>query len=531
MAGADADSGVAFTGVSRTRGQIFAVLARAASWFGIVVLAILLALVTIDAFGLAGASSGWIAGLFIGFGAPLLVYAWFVTRTRPALRWVALRSGVLPFAGAIMAAGVFILFVIFDPLLWFMYYTIGVVPAALTYWVFARREDSRAPLLAGAVGAAGLAAAAVLTNIVPIQPLPWITMLWVLGLPLAVIISRRHGSSRNRMATIVGGVLVGGILAGGVVPRFAPVSTEVGVILYLAIVVPMGWYAGIVIGGTERKWPGLLSPLVLAISIVAGIGLARSLGETGPEVWLDWQFLTSAASTTPVDAGLYPAIVGSVFIIAIVAVISFVVGVGAAIYLEEYAPSTGYGGMLTRTIRVNIANLAGVPSVVYGLLGLGLFVNLLGMGLGIVLVAGLTLSLLILPIVIISAQEAIRSVPTEVRQASYGMGATKWQTIRNVVLPRAIPGILTGTILALSRAIGETAPLLMIGAATSVFTPPTGFTSQVSAMPLQVFYWSFSPKSAFREFVAPAGVVTLLVVMLSMNAIAIYLRNRYEQRT
>ncbi|MFW5922668.1 MAG: phosphate ABC transporter permease PstA, partial [Halodesulfurarchaeum sp.] len=279
-----------------------------------------------------------------------------------------------------------------------------------------------------------------------------------------------------------------------------------------------------------RDWPGLLAPVVGLGGLLVGARLGDLLGRTGPDPVLDWEFLSSNASTIPADSGLFPAIVGSVFIISIVAIVSFVVGVGAAIYLEEYAPQTGAAGTVTRIVRVNIANLAGVPSVVYGLLGLGLFVNLIGMGMGIVLVAGLTLSLLILPIVIISAQEAIRSVPVEVREASYGMGATRWQTIRNVVLPRAVPGILTGTILALSRAIGETAPLLMIGAATTVFRPPTGFASQVSAMPLQVFYWSFSNKSAFRELIAPAGVVTLLVVMLSMNVLAIYLRNRFERQ-
>jgi phosphate transport system permease protein len=531
MGGSKTGSRAAFAGVSRRKGQLFALLARAASWFGIVVLALLLALVVIDAFGLADASAGWYAGAIVGFGAPSLIYGWYVTRTRPRLRPVATRSALIPLAGLILGGGLAILFVIFDPLLWFMYYTVGVLPAALVYLFFRRREDTRAPLLGGLVAVPGLAAAAVITGLVPIQPLPWITYLWVLGLPIGAIIAARHGATSNRQASIVGGTAVGGLLAGGVLPRFLPVSPEVAMILYIALGIPTFWYAGLVLARKRQTWPGLLSPPVLVVSGAVGLVLARLLGEQGPTVWLDWQFLTSAPSRFPEQAGLFPAIVGSVFIIAIVAVVSFVVGVGAAIYLEEYAPSTGRLGLLTRVIRVNIANLAGVPSVVYGLLGLGLFVNLLGMGLGIVLVAGLTLSLLILPIVIISAQEAIRSVPNDVRQASYGMGATQWQTIRNVVLPRAIPGILTGTILALSRAIGETAPLLMIGAATAVFSPPEAFTSQVSAMPLQVFYWSFSVKSIFRTFVAPAGVVTLLAVMLSMNGIAIYLRNRYEQRT
>jgi phosphate transport system permease protein len=205
---------------------------------------------------------------------------------------------------------------------------------------------------------------------------------------------------------------------------------------------------------------------------------------------------------------------------------SFPVGIGAAIYLEEYAPDNRF----TRAIRVNISNLAGVPSVVYGLLGLGIFVRALNRTSGSLIVAGATLGLLILPIVIISAQEAIRAVPDSLREASYGMGATRWQTVKNVILPRAFPGILTGTILALGRAIGETAPLIMIGAANVVRFVPTSFSSKVSAMPLQLYGWATlfaSPE--FYTTVLAAGVVTLLVVMLLMNGTAIVLRNKYQR--
>jgi len=217
-----------------------------------------------------------------------------------------------------------------------------------------------------------------------------------------------------------------------------------------------------------------------------------------------------------------------------VAVFSFPLGVGGAVYLEEYAPDNRF----TRFVEVNISNIAGVPSVVYGLLGLGIFVNInaqlgpitySGIGAGVVLTGALTLSLLILPIVIISAQEAIRSVPDSLRQASYGMGATRWQTIRNVVIPRSLPGILTGTILALGRAIGETAPLIMIGAATGLFTAPDGLFSSAAAMPLQIYFWSSRPEEAFQYGVVAAGVVTLLIVLLSMNSVAILVRNKYQQ--
>ncbi|ELZ17852.1 phosphate ABC transporter permease [Haloterrigena salina JCM 13891] len=269
--------------------------------------------------------------------------------------------------------------------------------------------------------------------------------------------------------------------------------------------------------------------LALAATLVGIVSLAALLLNVAVDAvgWLDWQFLTNPPHPDPYQAGFLPALVGSVAIMLVIALITFPLGVGAAIYLEEYADD----GYLTRFIQLNIANLAGVPSVVYGLLGLGLFVGLFSIGYGTVLAAAFTIALLILPIVIISAQEAIRSVPDSQRQASYGMGATKWQTIRNVVLPRAMPGIMTGTILALGRAIGETAPLIMIAAPTTVFGLPNGPFSKVSAMPLQIYNWASYPQTEFQYGVVAAGVVTLLVVLLTINSIAIVIRNRYQQRT
>ena len=520
-----------FAGVNRIRGRVFAQLSRAASWLGIVVLAWLLAMVVVDAFGLGAADGAWYVGFALGFGAPLVGFGAYLWQRRPDLRLVALRATAIPPGGLILTGALFVLFLVFDPFLWFVYYTTSAIPAVAVYGHYASREDTRAPLLGMVVGVVGLAVGVLVEPFIPVKPADWILLLWVLAVPAGGLIARRQAAGdRNRQLAIVGLTVAGGVGASFLLPGLVGVTAATGVIIYAALIVPVAWYNGAVLAADADDWPGLLAPVVVLGGLLLGGRVGDLLGRTGPEPVLDWQFLSSNASTIPADAGLFPAIVGSVFIISIVAIVSFVVGVGAAIYLEEYAPQTGAAGTVTRIIRVNIANLAGVPSVVYGLLGLGLFINLIGMGMGIVLVAGLTLSLLILPIVIISAQEAIRSVPTEVRQASYGMGATRWQTIRNVVLPRAVPGILTGTILALSRAIGETAPLLMIGAATTVFRPPTGFASQVSAMPLQVYYWSFSNKSAFRELIAPAGVVTLLVVMLSMNVLAIYLRNRYEQQ-
>ncbi len=244
--------------------------------------------------------------------------------------------------------------------------------------------------------------------------------------------------------------------------------------------------------------------------------------------WLSWSFLTYPPSpnvfhyTDGRGAGIYPALIGSIMLIALTAVFTVFLGVGAAIYLEEYAPETRF----TRFIEANISNLAGVPSIVYGLLGLALFVRASGLGSSL-LAGALTLTLLILPIVIVSAQEAIRAVPDSQRRAAYGIGATQWEVTRDIVLPSAMPGIMTGTILALARAIGETAPLIMIAAATSIFRPPESLFDPFSAMPILIFDWAKQPASEFQN-IAAAGIVVLLSVMLLMNAVAIYIRNKYE---
>lgn len=242
--------------------------------------------------------------------------------------------------------------------------------------------------------------------------------------------------------------------------------------------------------------------------------------------WLDWQFLTSPASRFPEEAGLYPAIAGSVFMILLLIPITLLFGVGAAIYLAEYAPDNKF----TRLVNINIGNLAGVPSVVWGLLGLGIFIQLLGMEYGTLIAGSLTMSLLILPIVIIASYEAIDAVPESFKKASYGMGATKWQTIRKVVLPRALPGIMTGTIIGLARALGETAPLIMIGVPTSVYSAPSGIFDKFTAMTMQLFAWTDFPQHEFQYGVLAAGVVTLLAVLLTLNAVAIFIRYKYQNR-
>ena len=238
---------------------------------------------------------------------------------------------------------------------------------------------------------------------------------------------------------------------------------------------------------------------------------------------LSWQFLTSYPSRRPEDAGIFAALVGSFYVIVLTAVIAIPLGVAAAVHLEEYATH----GRLARLIEINIANLAGVPSIIYGLLGLGLFVRMMDMGRS-VLAGACTLALLVLPVVILATREALRAVPPSLREGSYALGATKWQTTWHQVLPAALPSILTGLILALSRAIGETAPLITIGALTYVPFTPDSIWSPFTVLPIQIFNWVSRPQAAFAENAA-AGIVVLLVLLLVMNATAIVLRDRLQK--
>lgn len=238
---------------------------------------------------------------------------------------------------------------------------------------------------------------------------------------------------------------------------------------------------------------------------------------------LSWQFLTSLPSRRAGEAGIYTALVGSIYIIGLTAALAIPFGIAAALYLEEY----GGRGRLSRVIEINIANLAGVPSIIYGLLGLGLFVRTFGMGRSL-LAGACTLAVLVLPVVILATREAVRAVPSTIREGSYALGATKWQTIWHQVLPAAFPGVLTGVILALSRAIGETAPLITIGALTYIPFVPDSIWSQFTVLPIQVFNWISRPQAAFAENAA-AGIIVLLVLLLAMNAAAIVLRDRFRR--
>jgi phosphate transport system permease protein len=266
--------------------------------------------------------------------------------------------------------------------------------------------------------------------------------------------------------------------------------------------------------------------LLATITGVVALGVLVIYVAVDAVGWLDWQFLTSTPSRFAERAGIMPAMLGSIYLIITVGVLTLPIGVSAAIWLEEYA----HQNWLKKVIEMNIANLAGVPSIVYGLLGLGLFVSTLGLDHGTIIVGGFTLTLRALPIVIVSSQEAIRAVPDSHRHASLALGATRWQMIRTVTLPESIPGIMTGTILALANAMGETAPLIMIGAATSIFSPPHGLFSKFSAMPMQIFAWSDLPGRDFQHGVVPAAIITLLVILLALNGLAIFIRYRASQR-
>ena len=242
--------------------------------------------------------------------------------------------------------------------------------------------------------------------------------------------------------------------------------------------------------------------------------------------WLNWEFLMKNLSIFPEKAGIRGAILGTLYLMVIVIPVTLILGVATAIFIEEYAKD----GLLQRMIRVNISNLASVPSVIFGLLGLTFFSRVLGLGSSI-LAGGLTMSLLVLPIVVVAAQEAIRAVPMFLREASYGMGADKWTTIWRVVLPVALPGILTGGILAISRAIGETAPLVVLGIPTLIMKIPTTLMDDFTALPIQIYYWTLdtvlTPEYAY---LAAATIVVLLITLFLLNFSAIIIRNKFQKK-
>jgi phosphate transport system permease protein len=529
--GSDTGYAGGFGQVSRTVGTVFRYLMLGATLFGIVVLAILLLYVANDAVRPLTADPGWhltfLATLVVPTAA---VGGYLARRNRSAATFGGAVVGV--FAVSLMfAAGLAMILVdMVAPVTWFGY--VLALAVGLGGVVAVERLDRRLPFVARLVAAVVVVALpiAVVPGLVaglPVIPTDGLMVALSLGGPVAAVVGALAGRSRGRRAGAVGGgVSFGAVVAATFLGPFVGLTPVPAAAVVAVAAVPTGTYATLTALNRPERRAGLALAAVVFGGALVGAAAVDALGFAGPQSWVDWQFLTSAHSGTAADAGLYPAIGGSILLMVSVAVLSFPLGVGAAVYLEEYAPDN----RLTRFIDINISNLAGVPSVVYGLLGLGVFVTYLGRPTGTVFVGGATLALLILPIVIISAREAIRGVPDELRQASYGMGATRWQTVKNVVLPRAFPGILTGTILALGRAIGETAPLIMIGAPNVVFNLPTELSAKVSAMPLQVYAWAslYASEPFYRQAV-PAGVVVLLVVLLSMNSIAIVLRNKFQR--
>jgi phosphate transport system permease protein len=276
----------------------------------------------------------------------------------------------------------------------------------------------------------------------------------------------------------------------------------------------------------RRETIGVVLAVLFFLATVSGVVvLATLLVDVAIQAapWLDGQFLTNMPSRFPERAGIRSAVLGSLWMMGLTALISVPLGVASAVYLEEYAQE----GWLLRIIQVNIANLAGVPSVIYGILGLAIFVRFAALGSSL-LAGAMTLSLLILPIIIISTQEALRGVPSGIREAAFAVGATRWQVVWGHVLPAAAPGILTGVILALSRAIGETAPLIMVGAAGLVAVPQS-VMDPFTVLPIQIFNWTARPQDEFQGLAA-AAIVVLMVLLLGMNLTAILLRNHFESK-
>jgi len=277
-----------------------------------------------------------------------------------------------------------------------------------------------------------------------------------------------------------------------------------------------------------RLWRDRIFVTGFVAAIVIGIlGLAALLFDVLIDglPFLNWNFLRSYASRKPLESGILAPLAGTIWVVGLTALLTIPIGVGTAIYLEEFARKNKFN----RLIELNIANLAGVPSVIYGLLGLAVFVQFLFNGSRNVTAGALTMTLLVLPIVVIASQEAIKAVPSSYRDAAFAMGANRWQVVKAVVLPLALPGMMSGIILALSRAIGESAPILIISSLVWVTFVPASPDSKFTVLPLQIFTWISQPQHDFRG-IAAAAIIVLLIVLLSMNGIAIWIRSKYQIR-
>ncbi|CCQ33580.1 Phosphate ABC transporter permease protein [Halorhabdus tiamatea SARL4B] len=522
------------TRLRRLKGSLFEATLLGATLVGIVSLLVLFGYIAFDTFQPLTASARWYLLYFGTLVAPTAAFTWYARR-HPAVGRANAKAFAVVFGALAVSLVTYVVADAVSPYDVLVFLLFGAIPPLLV-GVYGRVTDERtytgpaSPL----ASVAGLAVAALLYGVV--RPLvgiapPWLAYVGITTFPVAGILgavvsrrwSRRRGVIAATAALVSTLVLAGGLVGVGIDPSFP-------VVLFSAFVIPVGYVVGSTVVTDPEGRIGVAGPFVLIGGILVGAGLERQLAIDGLQSYLTpTLLLESWHGRVASEAGVYPQLVGSIVVVGFMAILAFPIGIFAAVYLEEYAPKSGWGGRFATLLEVNISNLAGVPSVVYGLLGLALFRRTLGFGTGIVVSAAGTLGLLILPIVVVSAQEAIRAVPDSIREASYGMGASRWQTLRNVVFPEAVPGILTGTILALARAIGETAPLIMIAVATTTYTPPEGLFSSATALPLQIFAARSSALPEFRHGVVPATAIVLLALMLVMNATAVVVRNRYER--
>lgn len=519
--------------LAHLKGVLFELALIGATLSGILALLVLFAQISFDAFGPMAASPQWYLLYFGTLVAPTAAFTLYARRN-PAVRTANAKSFAAVFGGLAFALATYVVADSVSPYDMVLFALFGAIPPCFVY-AYGRLRDEQTytgPAIPVSI-IAGLGTAAALYDV--LRPIIGIAAQWVayflfITVPIAGLVgalsSRRW--SRTQGIEAAAGIL-GATLAIAIGALSLGIDPSFWVVLFSMAVVPAGYVVAEEVSTNRDGRIGVLGPYILLGGALLGASLERQLGIAGLDSYLTPQLLLASwDGLNASNAGVYPQIVGSIIIVGFMSLLAFPVGVGAAVYLEEYAPESGWGGRLATVLEVNISNLAGVPSVVYGILGLALFRNTLGFGTGIVVSASGTLGLLILPIVVVSTQEAIRSVPDSLRQASYGMGASRWQTLRNVVLPEAVPGTLTGTILALARAIGETAPLVIIAVATTTYSPPRGLFSSATALPLQIFAARSNFDAAFRHGVVPAAAVILLVLMLVMNATAIVVRNRYD---
>ncbi len=516
------------------KGKLFEGILLAATLFGILSLAVLLGYMVNDGLKPTTASAEWYLLYFLVFVVPTAGVVEYVRRN-PAVKDASLKTTAMLAGGLLGTLTVYVLAEAVSPYDVLIFFVAAAVPPLLVYG-YGQRTDEQTytgPAIPLAV-ILGVAVGAVVYGVVrPIIGIAaaWIVYYAIVAVPVAAVIGLLV---LRRSSVRAGGLAAGGILATTAGLAVALIATgfnpSVWIVLFAGFVVPSGYVLVDTARQSREGRLGVAAPFAVLGSMLVGAVLERQLSVDGLDPFLSPTLITNSWNNLDASqTGVYPQLVGSILVVSVMAVVAFPIGIGAAIYLEEYAPESGLKGRFASLLEVNIANLAGVPSVVYGLLGLALFVRTIGLVPGAVAAAAGTLGLLILPIVIVSTQEALRAVPDELRQASYGAGASRWQTLRNVVFPEALPGTLTGTILALARAIGETAPLVIIAVATTRYSPPSGLFSAATALPLQVFAARSNFDPAFRHGVLPAAAIVLVALMLLMNTTAVVIRNRYSR--